>query len=220
MTPASNPTFPTPRANQLSASPRIFKNAVLDRLSRAHWTVPFAYLVPVALLLWEGAGQLPTAGLILCVVLGYLAWTLTEYSVHRFLFHLHLPGETGARIHFLIHGIHHDHPSDPLRLVMPPLMSIPLVTLTWIGASLLFGAPLKYPLMAGYMLGMVIYDELHYHLHCRRPGTQIGVWLRRIHMLHHFRHPESHFGVSAPYWDYIFGTVQRRREDRGLERPT
>jgi dihydroceramide fatty acyl 2-hydroxylase len=150
-----------------------------------------------------------TPNLILCVVLGYLAWTLTEYSVHRYLFHLDLPGETGARIHFLIHGVHHDHPKDPSRLVMPPLMSIPVIGLTWVGASWVFGAPLKYPPMAGYLLGMVIYDELHYHLHCRRPGTRIGVWLRRIHMLHHFRHPESHFGVSAPYWDYLFGTGAR-----------
>jgi dihydroceramide fatty acyl 2-hydroxylase len=119
MTVASKPAFPSPRANHLAASPRIFENALLDRLSRAHWTVPLVYLAPVALLLWEAAGQLSTPGLILCVVVGYVAWTLTEYSVHRYLFHLELPGETGARIHFLIHGIHHDHPSDPLRLVMP-----------------------------------------------------------------------------------------------------
>jgi dihydroceramide fatty acyl 2-hydroxylase len=158
---------------------------------------------------------LSTPILILCVVLGYLAWTLTEYSVHRYLFHLDLPGEIGARVHFLIHGIHHDHPSDPLRLVMPPLMSMPLIGLTWIGASWVFGAPLKYPLMAGYLLGIVIYDELHYHLHCRRPGTRIGVWLRRIHMLHHFRYPQQHFGVSGPYWDYIFGTARRNTGDPG-----
>jgi len=84
MTVASKLPFPPPKAGQLTASPRIFKNALLDRLSRAHWTVPFVYLVPVLLLLWEGAGQLSTLSLILCVVLGYLAWTLTEYSVHRF----------------------------------------------------------------------------------------------------------------------------------------
>jgi len=95
-------------------------------------------------------------------------------------------------------------------------MSIPLIGLTWVGASLVFGAPLMYPLMAGYLLGIVIYDELHYHLHSRRPGTRIGVWLRRIHMLHHFRHPDSHFGVSGPYWDYVFGTALKRSDDPGI----
>ena len=27
----------------------------------------------------------------------------------------------GARLHWMIHGVHHDHPNDPLRLVMPPV---------------------------------------------------------------------------------------------------
>jgi dihydroceramide fatty acyl 2-hydroxylase len=98
MTSVSAPSSP-PRADQLSASPRIFKNALLDRLSRANWTVPFVYLVPVVLLLREAAALLSTPIVILCVVLGYLAWTLTEYSVHRYLFHLDLRGETGARVH-------------------------------------------------------------------------------------------------------------------------
>ena len=26
----------------------------------------------------------------------------------------------------MIHGVHHDHPNDPLRLVMPPSASVPL----------------------------------------------------------------------------------------------
>lgn len=33
-------------------------------------------------------------------------------------------------------------------------------------------------------------------------------------MLHHFRDPESYFGVSAPYWDAIFGTRYAPPEQR------
>ena len=32
-------------------------------------------------------------------------------------------------MHFIIHGIHHDHPNDKMRLVMPPSVSIPLAAL-------------------------------------------------------------------------------------------
>ena len=32
-------------------------------------------------------------------------------------------------MHFIIHGIHHDHPNDRMRLVMPPAVSIPLAAL-------------------------------------------------------------------------------------------
>ena len=32
-------------------------------------------------------------------------------------------------MHFIIHGVHHDHPNDKMRLVMPPGASIPLALL-------------------------------------------------------------------------------------------
>jgi dihydroceramide fatty acyl 2-hydroxylase len=214
MTDASIPNVsPLSRAEQLSDSPRIFANPIIDALSRAHWTTPLFYLIPVAYLLQEAAAQVAPLTLVLSVALGYVAWTLTEYTAHRHLFHWELPGELGARIHFLIHGIHHDHPSDPWRLVMPPLMSVPLIGVAWAVMSFAVGAPLKYPLMAGFVIGIVFYDELHFHLHIRRPTTRIGVWLRRVHMIHHFRDPERCFGVSAPYWDYLFGTSQRMPDE-------
>ncbi len=57
---------------------------------------------------------------------GYLFWTLTEYWLHRLVFHFEPDDGLGPRLHWIIHGVHHDHPNDPLRLVMPPSVSIPL----------------------------------------------------------------------------------------------
>ena len=34
--------------------------------------------------------------------------------------------------------------------------------------------------------------------------------LRELHMRHHFQDDESGFGVSAPYWDRVFGTRPER----------
>lgn len=34
-------------------------------------------------------------------------------------------------VHFLMHGIHHLLPQDPLRLVFPPLGLLPLIALVW-----------------------------------------------------------------------------------------
>jgi sterol desaturase/sphingolipid hydroxylase (fatty acid hydroxylase superfamily) len=47
---------------------------------------------------------------------------------------------------------------------------------------------------------------VHYHVHHREPTTRFGRMLRRAHMFHHFRDHDRGFGVSAPWWDYIFGT--------------
>ncbi|MBT2509810.1 sterol desaturase family protein [Streptomyces sp. ISL-98] len=64
---------------------------------------------------------------------------------------------------------------------------------------------------SGFTVGYVIYDTLHYYLHHHRPTSRIGRSLRRRHMQHHFRDNRTGFGVSCPYWDYVFGTAPLRR---------
>ena len=203
-------------AAKLRASPRLFENPLLDKLSRVHWSTPLFLYLPVVLLLtavslesFSGVGVLGGA------LLGYFIWTLTEYLGHRFLFHYEFPGRFGARIHFLIHGVHHVHPNDPLRLVMPALLSGPIMLIAYAVARLLFGLPLGYPILTGFIAGYISYDIVHYYLHHGEPKTRLGLTLRRLHMLHHFRDPTRGFGVSAPWWDYVFKTAFVRDPARG-----
>ena len=37
-----------------------------------------------------------------------------------------------------------------------------------------------------------------------------GRLLRELHMRHHFQDHTRGFGVSAPFWDYVFRTPQQR----------
>jgi dihydroceramide fatty acyl 2-hydroxylase len=194
-------------ADYLTASPRLFENALLDKLSRVHWTVPlYVYAPVIAVLAYLSFAKVSVAVAFGCMLFGYAAWTLTEYLGHRYLFHWEIPGAFGKRLHFLIHGVHHDHPSDPLRLVMPVLLSGPILLLAFGVIALLFGFPLTWPVLAGFTAGYLAYDMVHYHVHHREPTTRFGRMLRRVHMLHHFRDHDRGFGVSAPWWDYIFGT--------------
>ncbi len=194
-------------ADFLCASPRLFENPLLDKLSRVHWSMPlFVYMPFVLLLGWLSLKTYSPVFVAAAACIGYFAWTLIEYFGHRFLFHAELPGAFGARLHFLIHGVHHVHPSDPLRLVMPPLLSAPIMLMALLVTRLLFGLPLGYPFLMGFIIGYLGYDMVHYYVHHAEPKTQLGVTLRRLHMLHHFRDPERAFGVSAPWWDYVFKT--------------
>ncbi|KAF8902459.1 hypothetical protein CPB85DRAFT_1377207 [Mucidula mucida] len=57
---------------------------------------------------------------VLCFLVGNFLWTILEYLVHRFLFHLddYLPDHNVAlTLHFLLHGIHHYLPMD--RYLVP-----------------------------------------------------------------------------------------------------
>jgi dihydroceramide fatty acyl 2-hydroxylase len=214
----SNSTGAAP-ADYLTASPRLFENALLDKLSRVHWTVPlYVYAPVIAVLVYLSFAKASVGAALGCMLFGYVAWTLTEYLGHRYLFHWQFPGELGKRIHFLIHGVHHDHPSDPLRLVMPVLLSGPILLAAFGVIAAVFGFPLTWPVLAGFTAGYLAYDMVHYHVHHREPTTRFGRMLRRVHMLHHFRDHDRGFGVSAPWWDYVFGTSYASdsvRTDRG-----
>jgi sterol desaturase/sphingolipid hydroxylase (fatty acid hydroxylase superfamily) len=199
------------RSDVLRASPRMFESQWLDKLSRVHPAVPPLLFGPgiVFLIVWgviQGAGWWSFAW----VAGGYAFWTLAEYWIHRIIFHFEPERGIGARIHWIIHGVHHDHPNDPLRLVMPPSVSVPLSSLFVWGFYAVLGSPAFLPFGAGFLGGYLLYDMIHYHLHHHRPKTAVGRWLRELHMRHHFQDDERGYGISAPYWDFVFRTALKR----------
>ncbi len=105
----------------------MFESRLLDSLSRVHPVVPVLIFLPaiVALLAWSLSMRSVAATAALALA-GYALWTLFEYWLHRIVFHFEPEDGIGARLHWIIHGVHHDHPNDPMRLVMPPAVSIPL----------------------------------------------------------------------------------------------
>jgi sterol desaturase/sphingolipid hydroxylase (fatty acid hydroxylase superfamily) len=205
------------RTDRLKASPPLFGSPFLDRFTRVHHLVPVALYGPVVLACFVVAlsRESPPA-VVGYAVVGYLLWTLTEYWLHRIVFHFEPGGGLGARLHFLIHGVHHDHPNDPKRLVMPPAASVPLALGFVLLYRWVFGPDAWTAVTAGFLGGYLVYDELHYYLHHRVPTTAAGRRLRELHMRHHFQDDTHGYGISAPYWDRVFGTFggpRGRRDD-------
>ena len=200
------------RSDYLKASPPMFKSGLLDRFTRVHHLVPLFVFGPViVLLLAMGVDRLGPWRALGFGAAGYAFWTLTEYWMHRVVFHFEPEDGIGARLHWMIHGVHHDHPNDPLRLVMPPAASIPLAVLVVGALFLIFGSTHAPAVAAGFLFGYIVYDEIHYALHHHNPTTRLGKRLRELHMRHHFQDDEKGFGISAPYWDVVFRTFPGRR---------
>jgi dihydroceramide fatty acyl 2-hydroxylase len=204
---------PSPsRSEHLRASPPLLPWPPLDRFTRVHHLVPVAIYAPAVLLLAALAlGRLEPLPALGWAAVGYVLWTLTEYWLHRIVFHWEPEGGIGARLHFLIHGVHHEHPNDPLRLVMPPSASIPLAALFLLAFWWIAAGPAWLAVSAGFLAGYLVYDEMHYWLHHRVPRTRLGRSLRERHMRHHFQDDTRGFGISAPYWDRVFGTTSTPR---------
>ncbi|HEY4104649.1 MAG TPA: sterol desaturase family protein [Polyangiaceae bacterium] len=197
-------------------SPRMFESDLFERFSRAHPLTPaiiYLPLVAIAIGLAFRHGQ-SAASIALNVFGGYLLWTLTEYWLHRLVFHLPVIGPKTERAAFLIHGVHHDYPYDESRLVMPAGASLSMCAITLLIFRATLGTAAMWAPLAGFVLGYVIYDEVHWYLHAGKPTSRFGRWFRRQHFLHHFKEPSSRFGVSCPWLDYAFGSAAapRRRK--------
>ena len=207
----------TERTSQLSASPDLFDNSFLNFFSRVHPAVPAVIFIPIIGVMYylaidAGSSALAIAGL---SVTGLVIWTLSEYWLHRLLFHWHPKFKGGDQLNFIIHGVHHDHPNDRMRLVMPPAVGLPLAAVFLAAFVLLFGTPAGFIGFAGFLIGYLIYDYTHYYVHHFVPKSKIGKRVREHHMRHHFQDHRFGYGVSSPMWDYVFRTVPRtKRSER------
>jgi len=194
----------------------MFQSPWLDRFTRVHPAVPVVlYLPAICVLFALGVGRAGVWNAIGLAMGGYAVWTLTEYWLHRVVFHFEPERGLGARLHWMIHGVHHDHPNDPLRLVMPPSVSVPLAAAFYGLFVVVLGSPACFAFAAGFWAGYLGYDMLHYYVHHLPGGRRPQAWLPRrlheLHMRHHFQDHDAGYGVSAPFWDHVFGTAPERR---------
>jgi dihydroceramide fatty acyl 2-hydroxylase len=188
----------------------MFENELLEKFSRIHPATPFVVWIPVVLfMLYRGWARhqldaLTIAGLFAS---GLVAWTLAEYVLHRWVFHWTNDTAWGRRVHFLLHGVHHDFPNDKDRLVMPLLTSVPMAVIFYALFYFALGIRLGESFFAGFAAGYLCYDGTHYAVHHFKQTSRFGKWVKRHHMLHHHADHSGGFGVSSPLWDLVFRTM-------------
>ena len=146
---------------------------------------------------------------LLLLASGVLSWGLVEYGLHRFVFHYDARTELGKKLVYAAHLSHHDDPRATNRLFSSLVISAPVAAayllLAWIVTGSLRAATF---LFAGLALGYFYYEWLHFRAHHRRARLWLFRYLRKYHLLHHYRTPELRFGVTSPLFDIIFGTFR------------
>ena len=194
---------------------RLFKSDFLEFFTHITPTavviiwLPFAGFMLVRGILFRPAQAswwfIPAAFLI-----GVFLWTISEYLLHRFIFHFTPHSPRQERIAYLIHGIHHHQPQCKTRLVMPVVVSIPLAVVFYLLFNLVLGAlgapHWAAPMISGFTIGYLTYDLTHYATHHFPMRSPWARYLKRYHLKHHYTTPNARFGVSSPLWDIVFGT--------------
>lgn len=205
---------------------RLFKSGFLEFFTHIHPAVIVVIWTPVVV--WNLYQPFVDPGIALSAdlvavafLIGILVWSFAEYTVHRFIFHFEPknPGPTMKRMIYLFHGVHHHQPQCKTRLVMPPLVSVPLAIGFWFLFKGIIGVALGatawvHPAFGGFVMGYIGYDLIHYATHHLPMDWGPMKTLKRNHMMHHFKTPGLRYGVSSPTWDVVFGTNPEEAKKR------
>ena len=196
---------------------KLFKNPILEKLSRTHISIPLTVfaIYAVALLYWSVTHTSLAAGTTVGLFfLGFISFTFVEYLIHRYVYHLSTHTEARKIFQYNAHGVHHEFPKDKDRLAMPPLLSITIATLLLLFFRLIMG-DLTFGFLPGFLVGYAYYLAVHYMVHIYQPPKNFLRWLWVNHSVHHYKDGDLVFGVSSPLWDYIFGTMRAPNKPTG-----
>jgi sterol desaturase/sphingolipid hydroxylase (fatty acid hydroxylase superfamily) len=185
--------------------------------SKAAYRVDFAVLGGASI----GLGALlllmsPRARLfeiLACAPLGLASWTFMEYGVHRFVLH-------GVKPFSTWHAEHHRRPAA--RIYAPTFVSVAsIAAFGYLPAWLIMGPWPACALAFGVAVGDLAYSVTHHAVH---HWGEAGGWLgrrRHWHGRHHARSLEltrrpGYYGVTSPFWDYVFRSAPGSRGNGGL----
>lgn len=192
--------------NSINSAP-LFSNPLLEKLSRTNaWLVILSLFILSLLVLTYGFATvlLPSLMKTALFLFGFLFFTLAEYLIHRFTYHFQGTG----RKNWIrkMHGIHHAHPTDKKRLSLPLIVAIALSSIVFFVLWLLLGRYAWF-FTPGFIIGYAFYLLVHYLIHTRRPPKGVLRILWKHHYIHHYKDPSKAFGVTTPFWDYVFRTI-------------
>jgi sterol desaturase/sphingolipid hydroxylase (fatty acid hydroxylase superfamily) len=197
---------------QSKGTKQLFKNPILEKLTRTHISVPLVifFCYSTGLLYWSASHTtLSVVSTIGMFFLGFFAFTWVEYITHRYVFHMSTETEKRAKMQYTMHGVHHEFPRDKDRLAMPPVLSISISTLLLFLFRLVLG-DLVFSFLPGFLVGYAFYLSVHYMVHAFQPPKNIMKILWINHSMHHYKEGAEVFGVSSPLWDYVYGTMPKK----------
>lgn len=163
----------------------------------------------------------------IAIAIGMIVYALSEYGIHRFVFHMKTPEHLFLlkmikRLHF----DHHEKPTDLHLLFLPLWFSIPSFVITiliafWITLNLVLTIAFATGLI-GYFL---FYEWKHFVAHKPlQPLTKVGQEIKKAHLWHHFKNENYWYGVTHTSIDKTFGTfkdqalVEKSETARNLEK--
>ncbi len=193
-------------------SAQMFSNPILERISRTHILVPITLFLGISSVSFYHALTNTSISLgigLVVMFLGLFAFTFVEYMMHKHFFHMEPDTPLKDKLQYSVHGVHHDYPKDKDRLAMPPFVSAAYAAIFYLVFTLIMGDFALY-FLPGFLIGYALYLAVHYIVHAYNPPKNFLKILWVNHAIHHYKDPDTSFGVSSPLWDYLLGTMPKK----------
>jgi 4-hydroxysphinganine ceramide fatty acyl 2-hydroxylase len=161
------------------------------------------------------------------LVFGMMVYAAGEYVTHRFLFHKSPPkNRLALKLLRRLHYDHHVRPDDLHLLFLPIWYSLPNIAAA---GAIFYAAARRWDWTIVFITGLIgyllYYEWKHYVAHRPlRPITPWGRWLKKLHLLHHYKNERYWYGVTNPALDRLLGTwaeeaaVDKSETARNLEK--
>jgi len=178
--------------------------------------VAFGFYVLVLITLLSAASLTADYSIPAIIVLfsgGLLSWTFLEYFVHRFAFHSDAKKKYVPEVLSAYHMHHHRNPKEIDDLFMDLPMSVPIAAAYYGLAWLVLGSwQATAYLFCGLISGYFVYEYVHYQTHHGACKSRPMKYMKRYHLGHHHRSPDSCYGLTSPLIDILFGTFKPTKQ--------
>jgi sterol desaturase/sphingolipid hydroxylase (fatty acid hydroxylase superfamily) len=189
---------------------RLFNNPVLEEMFKSRPLLQFVLWIgaSVFFLLKAFANPQLSSGLIFMIgMMVMLGWPAFEYATHRWLYHLPIRGEAAGRTRYILHGHHHDDPTDLTRLLAPFVPTLIFSLVSFFVERAILGPDLIDPFFGFVCVAYTVHEFVHFSLHGYNFENKIFRRYKKFHFTHHLANSETNFGVTTVVWDQLARTV-------------
>lgn len=143
-------------------------------------------------------------------IIGIVAWSVFEYTSHRWVYHKNFKNRRVRWLLETFHLYHHNTPKDYRVLNAGFFLMYPLAIVIWSLFYLftldIFSATW---ISLGFLTYYFFYENIHYFIHYKEFKNGYLRKMQLYHLHHHHRNWNKNYGNTTLFWDKILGTYDK-----------
>lgn len=163
----------------------------------------FAFLIYIMFTLYAGQWRI----MILSFIFGWVTWSLMEYIIHRWVYHVPIKNPKLSWVIDAFHLHHHKDLSDHEVLNAGFLLVYPLfIIISTLTYFMVRDAAIASAYVFGILVYYFLYEMVHYFIHYRIYSRGYMAFIQKYHLYHHFKRWNKNYGNTTSFWDRVLGT--------------